>query len=311
MDYMNTQNRTAIIALACAGALWGLTVPLSKLSLGWLGPGWLTVARFGLAAPILAIAGRRGLRDALSWRVAGLGALGFGAVVLLQNAGLERTSVSHAAVLVGAVPVLAALMSAGLGDAIGGPLSWGGYAIALAGVALVAGGGGGGATIPGDLLVLASAALSAVFVVLQPRVLRDRDATAVTAVQFAAAAAVALPVAALGHGLPSAPPGAVPVLAVLALAAVGTMLPFWLFAYGQSRVPVQIAGAYLNLEPVVGAGLGWLAFGDVAGFGQVAGMAAVLLGIALSTLANRERSTVSSGPAFADPFPTTAEFPAI
>jgi O-acetylserine/cysteine efflux transporter len=308
MDYMNTQNRTAIVALACAGALWGLTVPLSKLSLGWLGPGWLTVARFALAAPILAVAGRRGLRDALSWRVAGLGALGFGAVVLLQNAGLERTSVSHAAVLVGAVPVLVALMSAGLGDAVGGPLAWGGYAIALAGVALVAGGGGGGATIPGDLLVLASAALSAVFVVLQPRVLRGRDATAVTAVQFAAGAAIALPVAALGHGLPSAPPGAVPVLAVVALAAVGTMVPFWLFAYGQSRVPVQIAGAYLNLEPVVGAGLGWLAFGDVAAFGQVAGVAAVLAGIAISTLANRERSAAS---ALADPFPTTAEFPAI
>ena len=28
--------------------LWGLTVPLSKVSLEWLGPGWLTVARFAV-----------------------------------------------------------------------------------------------------------------------------------------------------------------------------------------------------------------------------------------------------------------------
>ena len=48
---MTNRNRTAILALAAAGALWGLTVPLSKLALEWLGPGWLTVARFALAAP--------------------------------------------------------------------------------------------------------------------------------------------------------------------------------------------------------------------------------------------------------------------
>ena len=34
-----TTNRSAILALAAAGALWGLTVPLSKLSLDWLGGG--------------------------------------------------------------------------------------------------------------------------------------------------------------------------------------------------------------------------------------------------------------------------------
>lgn len=284
MECMKTQNRTAIAALASAGALWGLTVPLSKLSLGWLGPGWLTVARFALAAPVLAFAGRRGLRGALSLRVAGAGALGFGAVILLQNAGIEHTSVSHAAVLVGAVPVLVALISAGMGDAGAGPLAWGGYAVALCGVALVAGGSGSGATTLGDGLVLASAVLSAVFIVAQGRLLNGRDATAVTAVQFAAGTVVAIPFALLGQGIPHAPVSAVPLLAVAALTLVGTMLPFWLFAYGQARVPVQIAGAYVNLEPVVGAGLGWLAFGDVAGVGQVAGAAAVIVGILISTV---------------------------
>src|SRR5919202_1389342 len=61
--------RIAILSLAAAGALWGLTVPLSKLSLDWLGAGWLAVARFSLAAPLLALVGRRArprLRPALS-----------------------------------------------------------------------------------------------------------------------------------------------------------------------------------------------------------------------------------------------------
>ena len=112
---MNSQHRHAILALAVAGALWGLTVPLSKLSLDWLGAAWLTVARFAVAAPLLALVGRRGLRAALTPRIAAAGALGYGGVILLQNAGIERTSVSHAALVVGAVPVLVALITAGGG----------------------------------------------------------------------------------------------------------------------------------------------------------------------------------------------------
>src|SRR3954451_6068380 len=146
MDAAMTGNRSAILALAAAGALWGLTVPLSKLSLDWLGGGWLAVIRFALAAPLLAYAGRRGLRAALTPRIAAAGAIGFGAVILLQNAGIERTSVSHAALVVGAVPVMVALMVAGLGHGVARPTAWAGYGLALAGIAMVAGGGGTGAT---------------------------------------------------------------------------------------------------------------------------------------------------------------------
>src|SRR5579875_2071503 len=99
-------NRHAILALAAAGVLWGITVPLSKLALGWLSPEWLTVARFAVAARPLALVGRRGLRAAFSPGVAATGALGFGVVIMLQNAGLQRTSVSHGAVILGVVPVL-------------------------------------------------------------------------------------------------------------------------------------------------------------------------------------------------------------
>jgi len=292
MVYMKTPNRTALLSLAAAGALWGLTVPLSKLALTWLGPGWLTVARFTAAAPLLALVGRRGLREALTPRVAALGALGFGAVIVLQNAGIERTSVSHAAVIVGAVPVLVALIASGLGQAGPGPISWAGYGLALAGVALVAGSVGGGATLVGDLLVLGSVVLSSIFTVLEPRVLSGRDEAAVVAVQFGAGALVALPVAMFMGGAPGAPAGSAPVIALVALAVAGTLLPFWLFAFGQARVPAQLAGAFVNLEPVVGAAIGWLAFSNPAGSWQIAGAVAVLAGIALSTVPPRAIASV-------------------
>ena len=280
---MSRSHRSAIFALVAAGTLWGLNVPLTKLALGWLGPGWLTVVRFAVAAPVLALVGRRGLRDAMAPGVLASGAMGFGAVIVLQNAGIEHTSVSHAAVVLGAVPVLVALIAAGLGQTTTRPLTWAGYGVALVGIAFVAGAGGGGATAHGDLLVLASVVLSATFVAIQPRLLEGRDAAAVTAVQFAGGALVAVPVAVLTEGMPHAPGAAMPVLALAALALAGTPLPFWLFAFGQARVPAELAGAFLNLEPVVGAAAGWLALGEPATIWQIVGVGAVLVGVAMST----------------------------
>jgi hypothetical protein len=80
------------------------------------------------------------------------------------------------------------------------------------------------------------------------------------------------------------PAGLGAVLAVVALALGGTLAPFTLFAFGQSRVPAEVAGGFLNLEPLVGAIAGAAAFGDPVGLVQVAGGLAILGGIALSSL---------------------------
>ena len=203
-----TKQRTAIVALATAGALWGLTVPLSKLGLEWLGAGWLAVARFAIAAPLLALVARRGLRAALTPGVALAGAVGYGGVIVLQNAGIERTSVSHAALIVGAVPVLVVIITALLRRGSSPAPAWAGALVALAGVGLVAGGGGAGTTLAGDLLVLLSVGGSAFFIVFQPGLLAGRDPAAVTAVQLGSAGLASLPVAIVLEGAPPAPSGA-------------------------------------------------------------------------------------------------------
>src|SRR5206468_6262520 len=101
---MKTNRRHAVAALIAAGLLWGTTVPLSKLALEWLSPGWLTAVRFGLAAAVLlAAAGRRAgrqaahrtariaaLREAFTPAVLIAGAFGYGGSVMVQNAGIIR-----------------------------------------------------------------------------------------------------------------------------------------------------------------------------------------------------------------------------
>jgi len=282
---MKTDRRRAVAALTAAGLLWGTTVPLSKLALGWLAPGWLTFVRFGLAAAILlAAASRARVRDACTPSVLSSGAIGYGGSVVVQNAGITRTSVSHAALLIGATPVLVAVIAALWHRAVARPVAWAGFAVSLAGVGLVAGGGGGSATAAADGLVLASLLLSATFTVAQSRLLRGRDPVAMTAVQFLGAALAVLPFSVVAEGVPALPAGPGAVLAVTGLAAGGTLLPFTLFAYAQGRVSAEVAGAFLNLEPLVGAVAGVVLFGDPAGPVQLAGGVAILAGIALSSL---------------------------
>ena len=279
-----SRNHRALLALTAGGVLFGLTVPLSKVALAWLDPAWLTVARFGLAAPLLAWVGRRRLRAACAAPVLAWGGVGYAAMVLLQNAGVERTSAGHAALLFGAVPALVAVVAALAGRGTSGPLAWLGFGVALGGVGLVAG-SGGGTSAAGDVLMLLSALCQATFVVAQARLLDGRDPIALTAVQMLAAAAVALPVAAMGGPPPA--PGAAGAAgatgAVLALVVAGTLLPFAFFAFGQARVRPEVAGAFANLEPLVGAGIAVLAFGDAFGPLQALGAVAILAGIAMGS----------------------------
>src|SRR4249919_32690 len=282
--FMNLDRRPAIAALATAGVLWGTTIPLSKLALEWLSPWWLTVARFGLAAIVLLVVARPRISGACTPGVLAWGALGYGGSIMLQNAGIERTSISHAALLVGATPVLVAIIVAVWQRIVATPMAWTGYAVSLTGVALIAGGSGGGATIAGDGLILASLLFSAGFLAAQSRLLNGRDPVAVSAVQFLAASIAGAPVAAIMDGMPAAPSSPGTLLAVVGLALGGTLLPFTLFAYGQARVSAEVAGAFINLEPLVGAAAGVLLFGDPVGVSQAIGGAAILAGIALSTL---------------------------
>ncbi len=280
-----TDNRRLVFpALITAGILWGTTVPLSKLALGWLPPAWLAFTRFALAAAILMIICRGRLRGAASPAILVSGGLGFGASVVLQNVGVERTSVSHAALLIGATPVLIAILAAASRQGVARPVAWAGFGLSLAGVAIIASGRGGGASLGGDGLVLLAQLGSAGFTVSQARLLRGRDPLAVTAMQLLAAAVLTLPLALTSEGLHVGQASPAALVATIGLIAAGTVGPTTLFAFGQSHVSADVAGAFLNLEPLVGAVTGIVLFGDPLGPAQLSGGAAILAGIALSSL---------------------------
>jgi O-acetylserine/cysteine efflux transporter len=295
---MTNNRRLVFPALLAAGVLWGTTVPLSKVALGWLPPGWLAFARFALAAAVLLVASRSRLRRAASPAILVTGAIGYGGSVLLQNLGIERTSVTHAALLIGATPVLVALIAAVLRHSVARPLAWSGFALSLAGVGLIAGGRGSGSSLGGDALVLAAQLISAGFTVSQARLLRGRDPIAVTGLQLAAAAFAVLPIALVTEHHAAGPGTVTALLATIGLVVAGTVLPTSLFAFGQSRVSADVAGAFLNLEPLVGAIMGIVLFAEPAGPVQIAGGTAITVGISLSSFqvvrGERRRASAAS-----------------
>jgi O-acetylserine/cysteine efflux transporter len=281
-----TTRNQALLALTAAGLLWGTSVPLSKVALTGFGPAWLTVIRFAVAGLILLAVLRPRLRDVrpalVFW-----GAIGYGVCIVVQNLGLTRTSVTHAALLVGAVPVMVAVMAVIFDRARVRAAAWSGFGLSLAGIAVVAGSGGGDATLIGDALVLLSVVIGSAFTIIQARLLPGQDVVAVSAAQFLAAAALVAPVALLAEGVPGPGPAGwstSALLATAALATFATVLPYTLFAFGQTGVAPQVAGAFLNLETLVAALFGATLFGEAMGLGQAVGAVVLLFGIYLSTV---------------------------
>ena len=179
----------ALLALVGVTAVWGVTFVQVKDAVALYPLFAFLAVRFAIASAVLAVPAaprlRRLGRDgwAAGLVLGGLLAAGFG----LQTAGLERTTVSSTGFLTGLYVVLAPLFALALFRHRIGAASWVAVALALLGLALLAGVPAG--STAGDLLVLASTAAQALQVVMVERVASHYDAAALAFAQIATCAA--------------------------------------------------------------------------------------------------------------------------
>lgn len=180
----------ASAAALAAVVLWGATPLATKLAVAEIGPVATALLRTLLSAvaavPFLLIGrlrlprGRRARRDLA---VSAVG--GFVLFPLLFSLGVGRTSVGHAALILGVLPVFTGLIAALLERRMPGRRWWLGCAVALAGTAVLVSVRVGlkaqeGVSAAGDLLVLASAVAAAAGYVTGARAARESGAWAVT-----------------------------------------------------------------------------------------------------------------------------------
>lgn len=270
-------------ACAMAGCLWGCGFFFGKLALKEMGVGHMVLYRFCFAAlgmlPVLLVGriGRRG-RESARWTRREIEVmllsttLGIPIQFLLQFEGLKHTTVSHAALMVGTMPVLLAL---GAVIFAGERLDWVGW-VALAGstvgVSLIVMGGseasaaGGRPTLLGDMLVVLSLTLSLGWILLNKSLLKTHSPLEVTAYSIFIGVVMLAGWVIAVDGLP--PVRNVSLTAWLALAGSGvlcTAATTLLWNWGIHHVPASRAGVFLNIEPALGSILGVELLGDRLG----------------------------------------------
>jgi drug/metabolite transporter (DMT)-like permease len=289
-------------ACALAGCFWGTGFYFGKIVLAHMGVGHMVLYRFAFACiGLLPFALRHRPRlDGREWRLLLIASF-FGIPVqyLVQFYGLSLTTVSHASLMVGSMPVLlgaaATLFTGERLDRIG----WLALISSTIGVALIVlsrhqSAGGKGPSLVGDLLVL-TALLVSLFWILMNKRLMERHPPAVITVYGVYSGAVMMAAWVLLHDGPP-PVHGVPMSAWLASAASGlfcTAGSTLLWNWGIHHVPASRAAVFLNIEPMLGSFLGVELLGDR--LGPSAWVGGVLIVAAAVTLTSRPHGLDTSG----------------
>jgi drug/metabolite transporter (DMT)-like permease len=298
-------------ACALAGCFWGTGFYFGKVVLAHMGVGHMVFYRFVFACiGLLPFALRhRPKLNGREWRLLLIASF-FGIPVqyLVQFYGLSLTTVSHASLMVGSMPVLlgaAATLFAGERlDRIG----WAALVSSTIGVALIVLGGhhssgGKGPSLVGDLLVLAALLVSLFWILMNKR-LMERHPPAVITVYGVYSGAIMIAVwVLLQDGVP--PVHGVPLSAWLASAASGlfcTAGSTLLWNWGIHHVPASRAAVFLNIEPMLGSFLGVELLGDQ--LGPLAWIGGVLILAAAVTLTTRPHGGDASGEWTQGPHPS-------
>jgi drug/metabolite transporter (DMT)-like permease len=285
------------LALACAvlgNVVAGASYVLTKQALDGLGAQTVVVVRTVVAlAALLPVAGPARVAAVLRARgrpralLLAMGVLGYAVPLTLGNYGLQRSTATNAAMLIGLEPIgIAVLGALVLRERIGTRRA-AALALGLLGALLIVGLGAdpspAGTMRVGDLLLALHAALWAVYTIAAKPLLRRVDATVLTT----ASLAVALPVVALAGGveLATTPRPAGPLLpALAAAAALGVLLSalmILLWNAALRRLDASQLAGFVFLQPVTGALLGVGLLGEPPGAPTLAGGALVLGGVLL------------------------------
>lgn len=281
-------TRTLVLgygACALAGCLWGTGFYFGRLALNEMSVEYMVLYRFFFAClgmlPVILLHRVRFTGPEIRLLLS-CAAIGIPIQFLMQFHGLALTDVSHAALMVGSIPMmLAAAAVLFAGERLDG-IGWLALAGSTTGVCLIVLGNSHGPagvdqpTLAGDILVLASLCLSVAWIILSKKLMLTHSPPVVTAYTILAgtmmlAAWILGPLALK----PWVPNGSAPIpfahvsatawtaLALSGLACTATTTLLW--NWGIHHVPASRAGVFLNIEPALGSFLGVELLGEHLG----------------------------------------------
>ena len=285
-------------ACAVAGSLWGCGFFFGKIALAEMSFAHMVLYRFLFAMPALLpllVTHRPGL-NRREWGLLVVASF-FGVPVqfLIQFYALSITTVSHAALMVGTMPVILAVGAAVFAHERMDLVGWMALAGSTCGAGLIALGAGshskGGATLAGDLLVVVSLLIALSWILINKELMERHSHVVVTAYGLAVGTLMLIVWVPVRYGMP--PVAGVSVRAWLALAGSGvlcTATTTLLWNWGMTQVPASQAGVLLNMEPLIGSLLGVLVLGERLGPSAWAGGGLILA--SAITLTTRSKTRV-------------------
>jgi drug/metabolite transporter (DMT)-like permease len=309
-------------ACALAGCLWGTGFYWGRLALNEMSVEHMVLYRFlfasvGMLPVVLANRKRFRLTGGELRLLLLSAALGVPIQFLLQFHGLALTTVSHASLMVGAMPVLLAAAAAVFApkgskeehlDLIGWLALFG----STIGASLIVLGSSRGAaaqgepSLPGDLLVVASLFTALAWILLSKKLMETHSPPVVSAWTILSGmvmlAAIILgplllnPFLSSEHRVAPMPFAHISTTAWAALAISGllcTATTTLLWNWGIHHVPASRAGVFLNIEPALGSWLGVQLLGEHLGPYAWAGGALILTAAITLTTRGHQAGTAS------------------
>jgi drug/metabolite transporter (DMT)-like permease len=292
------QRTAGYLACALAGCLWGTGFFFGKIALGELSVAHMVLYRmaFGSLGMLPIVLLHRQHFSSREWVTLLISAaLGVPIQFLIQFQGLAYTTVSHAALMVGTMPVILAMGAAIFAherlDRIGwsalGASTLGAVLIALSGKHAAAAAGAHGPSVYGDLLVVASLIVALGWILLNKRLIERHPPLVVTAYVIITGTAMLAIWVVLRDGPPPVHISGKAWFALVESGLFATALSTSAWNWGLGRVPASEAGVFLNLEPLIGSVLGITMLGEALGPAAGIGGAAILA--ASFTMTRRRR----------------------
>ena len=291
-------------ACALAGTLWATGFYWGRLALNEMSVEHMVLYRFLFASlGILPVALRNRVRlTAAEIRLLLLiAAFGIPIQFLLQFHGLALTTVSHAALMVGAMPVLLAAAAAIFAGESLGWFEWLALSGSTVGAALVVLGGSRVTTgretptFAGDFLVILSLFTALAWIILSKKLMQTHSPPVVTAYTILSGTAMLI-VIVLGpwaispithirvQGLPFAHVSTTAWTALAISGVLCTATTTLLWNWGIHHVPASRAGVFLNIEPALGSILGVELLGEKLGpYAWIGGALILAAAITLTT----------------------------
>jgi len=302
MDLAGRRRGLGFAACALASCFWGCGFFFGKIALAEMAPPFMVLYRFLFAIVVLLPllwTHRPGLsRRDWGW-LALASLLGVPVQFLIQFQGLALTTVSHASLMVGMMPVILAVGATVFAHERMDGVGWAALATSTTGAALIAlsgrGGGVAGGALTGDLMVVLSLVIALFWILLNKRLMERHNHVVVTVYGLLLGTVMLAVWVPLRYGVP--PIAGVSWRAWAALLASGvlcTATTTLLWNWGMTQVPASQAGVLLNMEPLIGSLLGVLVLKELLGPMAWVGGAMILAAAVTLTTRGQSRHTAEA-----------------